>query len=357
MLTREDFAKMLSTGKPLSAATIRARSSYLFKLYRDVGNGADDLSFMNAYSRIIKHVNESQSMEARKTKLFHILSLVDSKAGKGVDAVAKKQFRAAATRARNQSMARTVENVATPDQIEMYVPLTDMTRQLDEGFTKLFDAYELPLSAKKMSADYYAKWDIPSDRTNIKSFARDLQKLLMLACYIYQPPLRSDWSSLEITGAAITKLSKDQNYLQVLKGGRVRILMHKFKNVKHMGAQAIEVDSPVLKRYLRYWIDLLTRLSGSAPKQLFIWRLSPDKDVQMSTTNRESFGKALTRASEGALSKRQTVNSFRHAFEKAIQSDPKYQKMTVGARDRAHGQLLHSHRTGLLYNWQLPDEQ
>jgi hypothetical protein len=357
MLNRDSFVKMLSTGKPLSDATIRARSSYLFKLYRDVGNGADDLSFMNAYSRIIKHVNESQSMEARKTKLFHILSLVDSKAGKGVDAVAKKQFRAAATRARNQSMSRTVENIATPDQIEMYVPLADMTRQLDEGFTKLFNAYELPLTAKKMSADDYAKWDIPSDRTNIKRFARDLQKLLMLACYIYQPPLRSDWSSLEITGAAITKLSKDHNYLQVLKGGRIRIIMNKFKNVKHMGAQAIEVDSPVLKRYLRYWIDLLTRLSGSAPKQLFIWRLSPDKDVQMSTTNRESFSKALTRASEGTLSKRQTVNSFRHAFEKAIQSDPKYQKMTVGARDRAHGQLLHSHRTGLLYNWQLPDEQ
>jgi hypothetical protein len=271
---------MLSTGKPLSDATIRARSSYLFKLYRDEGNGADDLSFMNAYSRIIKHVNESKSMEARKTKLFHILSLVDSKAGKTVDATAKNQFRAAATRARNHSMSRTVENIATPDQLEMYVPLADMTRQLDEGFTKLFADYELPLSAKKMSADDYAKWDIPSDRKNIKSFARDLPTLFMLACYIYHPPLRSDWSTLEITGAAITKLSKDQNYLQVLKGGRIRIIMNKFKNVKHLGAQSLEVDSTVLKRYLRYWIDLLTHLSGSAPKQLFIWRLSPDMAVR-----------------------------------------------------------------------------
>jgi hypothetical protein len=357
MLTREDFVKMLQTGKPLSEATIRARSSYLFKLYRDVANGDDDLSWMNQYSKVIKHVNESKSVEARKTKLFHIISLMDSKAGKAIDAQSKKQFRAAATRARNQSMARTVENVATPDQIEMYVSLEDMTKQLDEGFTKLFAAYELPIGAKKISADDYTKWDVPSDRLNIKSFARDLQKLLMLACYIYQPPLRSDWSTLEITEVAVNRLSKDQNWLQVLRGGRIRIIMNKFKNVKHMGAQAIEVDSPVLKRYLRYWIDLLTRLNGSTPKQLFIWRLSPDKAVQMSTTNRESFGKALSRASDGTLSKRQTVNSFRHAFEKAIQSDPKYQKMTVGARDRAHGQLLHSHRTGLLYNWQLPDNE
>jgi hypothetical protein len=356
MLTREDFVKMLSTGKPLSDATIRARSSYLFKLYRDEGNEADDLSFMNAYSRIIKHVNESKSMEARKTKLFHIISLVDSKAGKAVDSRSKKQFRDAATRARNQSMTRTAENYATKDQLDMFVPLADMTKQLDEAFTRLFAAYELPMTAKKMSEDDYKKWDIPSDRLNIKSFARDLQKLMMLACYIYQPPLRSDWSSLEISGAAITKLSKDQNWLQVLRGGRIRVIMNKFKNVRHMGSQAVEVDSPVLKRYLRYWIDLLTRLSGSPPKQLFIWRLSPDKTIQMSTTNRESFGKALSRASEGTISKRQTVNSFRHAYEIALQRDPKYQNMTVAARDRAHGQLLHSHRTGLLYNWQIPEE-
>jgi len=356
MLTRDDFVKMLSTGKPLSDATIRARSSYLFKLYRDIGNGVDGLSFMNAYSRVIKHVNESKSMEARKTKLFHILFLVDSKAGKGVDAQAKKQFRAAATRARNQSMTRTAQNYATKDQLEMYVSIAEMTKQLDEGFTRLFAEYDLSLTAKKISDDDYSTWDIPSDRKNIKSFARDLQKLLMLACYIYQPPLRSDWSTLEITSAAINKLSNDQNWLQVLRGGRIRILMNKFKNVKHMGSQAVKVDSPVLKRYLRYWIDLLTRLSGSPPKQLFIWRLSPDKAVQMSTTNRESFGKALSRASEGVISKRQTVNSFRHAYEIALQRDPKYQNMTVAARDRAHGQLLHSHRTGLLYNWQIPEE-
>ncbi|KAG7375551.1 hypothetical protein PHYPSEUDO_000693 [Phytophthora pseudosyringae] len=176
----------------------------------------------------------------------------------------------------------------------------------------------------------------------------------MLACYVYQPPLRSDWSTVEITSAAINRLRADQNWLQILRGGRIRVIMHKYKNVKHMGSQAVEVDSGVLKRYLRYWVDLLTRLSGNSPKQLFIWRLAPDKPVSMSTTNRESFSKALSRASEGILSKRQTVNSFRHAYEIALQRDPKYQDLTVAARDRAHKQLLHSHRTGLLYNWQIP---
>ncbi|GMF35234.1 unnamed protein product [Phytophthora lilii] len=287
MLTKEFFVKAITAGKPLSEATIKGRASYLFKLYRDIANGADDLSWMNQYSKVIKHAREGKSAEGTKTKLFHILYLVDGKAGKDIDATAKKQYRAAATRARNQSMKSTVENIATPDQIAMYVPLSEMTTQLDEAFKRLFDAYELPLSAKKISNDDFTKWDIPSDRKNIKSFARDLQKLIMLSCYIYQPPLRSDWSTLEITSSAINKLRADQNWLQVLRGGRIRIIMNKFKNLKHMGARALEVDSPVLKRYLRYWIDLLTRLTGESPKQLFIWRLSPDKSVQMSTTNRE----------------------------------------------------------------------
>ncbi|KAE9340903.1 hypothetical protein PF008_g10890 [Phytophthora fragariae] len=227
-----------------------------------------------------------------------------------------------------------------------------MTKQLEEGMTRLFAEYEVPESAKKISNNDFARWCIPSDRKNTKSFARDFQKLLMLACYILQPALRSDWSTLEYTTAAINKLSADQNRIQFLRGGRIRIAMNKFKNVKHMGAQIVEIDSPRLKRYLRYWIDLLTRLNGAVPKQLFIWRLSPDKEVKLSTINRESFAKTLPRASEGVISKRQTVNSFRLAHEIALQRDGKYQDMTVGERGRAHGKLLHSHRTGLIYNWQ-----
>ncbi|KAE9299838.1 hypothetical protein PF008_g23149 [Phytophthora fragariae] len=227
MFTKEDFVNMITTGKPLSDATIRGHAANLFKPYRDVANGADDLLWMNQYSKVIKHAREGKSAEGGKTKLFHILYLVDSKAGKSIDATAKKQYRAAATRARNQSMKDTVENVATPEQLAMYVNLTDMTKQLEEGMTRLFAEYELPERAKKISNDDFARWDIQSDRKNIKSFARDFQKLLTLACYILQPALMSDWSTLEYTTTAINKLSADQNWIQFLLGGRIRIAMNK----------------------------------------------------------------------------------------------------------------------------------
>ncbi|GMF27660.1 unnamed protein product [Phytophthora fragariaefolia] len=149
MLTRDDFVKVILTGKPLSEATIKGRASYLIKLYRGLGNEADDLILLNQYSKVIKHAREGKSAEGSKTKLFHILYLVDSKAGKGIDAPAKKQYRAAATRARNPSMKDTAHNVATPEQIAMYVSIEDMAKQLDEAIAKLFADYEIPGDAKK----------------------------------------------------------------------------------------------------------------------------------------------------------------------------------------------------------------
>jgi len=46
------------------------------------------------------------------------------------------------------------------------------------------------------------------------------------------------------------------------------------------------------------------------------------------------------------------VNSLRHAWEKKIQEDPEYQRMTQGDRQALHHKLLHGVFTGQLYNWQ-----
>ncbi|GMF28195.1 unnamed protein product [Phytophthora fragariaefolia] len=92
---------------------------------------------------------KANQLRGAKRSYIHILYLVDSKAGKGVDAQAKKQYRAAATRARNQSMKDTAHNVATPDQIAMYISVEDMTKQLDEVIAKLFADYEIHGDAKK----------------------------------------------------------------------------------------------------------------------------------------------------------------------------------------------------------------
>jgi len=311
MLTQDDFVAMLSTGKKLAASTIKNRVSYLFKQYRHIGGNANDLSYLNSYSKVIRHINESASSDGRKTYLFHVISLIGTKAGKIVSDDARREYQSAAQRAREKSKKQSLENVAT-DKLN-YVSIDGLTRQLETKIHELFAEYEMNYKAAKISDADFAKWNIESDRKNIKSFARELQRCVMLASYCYQPALRSDWSTLRITSAAVNRLEPKLNWIQILRGGRVRLHMNDFKNRKTFGKHIIEVDNAHLKRYLKYWINLLERLLGGKPEYLFIYQLSPVKEVKLISNTREAFSKAIARNSEKLFNKPQTVNSLRHA--------------------------------------------
>lgn len=114
----------------------------------------------------------------------------------------------------------------------------------------------------------------------------------------------------------MNRLDPKQNWIHVLRGGRIRLLMNDFKNAKSFGKHIIEVENVHLKRYLKYWTDLLGRLLGSKPEHLFIYQLSPVKDVILISTTREAFSKAVARNSDKIFNRPQTANSFRHAWKK-----------------------------------------
>ncbi|ETL36061.1 hypothetical protein L916_11904, partial [Phytophthora nicotianae] len=51
-----------------------------------------------------------------------------------------------------------------------------MTGQLKTYIHKLFADYDMSPKSTKISNDDFAKWNIPSDRKNTKSFVRDQQR-------------------------------------------------------------------------------------------------------------------------------------------------------------------------------------
>lgn len=350
MFTKDSFVAMLSQNSKLSALTIRNRASFLFKQYREIGDNAGDLSYINRYSEVIKHINDSaKNDEGRKTYLFHVIGLFNTDAGKVIDDDTRKKFLDAAQLARERSKKQSLENVATPKQQTNYVSIDDLTIQLESKIQQLFADYGLKQSTKISNADF-AKWDIGSDRKNIKSFARELQRCIMLACYCYQPALRSDWSTLRVSSGALKSLDPSKNWIQILRNGRIRLVMNDFKNVASFGKHIIDVESARLKRHLKYWINLLERLLEKKPEYLFIYQLSPILDVKLVSNSREAFAKAIARNSVKLFDKPQTVNSFRHAWEKKIQDDSSYQGMTQAQRQTQHSKLLHSTMMGQAYN-------
>jgi hypothetical protein len=127
------------------------------------------------------------------------------------------------------------EQSELPKQQLNYVSIDGLTRQLDTKIHELFAEYEMNYKPAKISDADFAKRNIESDCKNVITFARELQKCVMLACYCNQPALISDWSTLKITSAAVNRLDPNLNWIQILRGGRIRLHLNDFKNRKTFG--------------------------------------------------------------------------------------------------------------------------
>ncbi|RLN75929.1 hypothetical protein BBJ28_00015155, partial [Nothophytophthora sp. Chile5] len=328
MLTKDNFEVMLRAGKPLADATITNRAYYITQLYKKIGNNARDLSFLGNAKAVIKETNSSKSIDVRKTRLFHVLSMLELPAGKVIPVAIKKSYRDMGNKLRDQARIDSLNN---------------------GSLIKLFENYKLSRNVK-MSGEDFGRLSTQSDRKNINTFARDLQRHMIVACYVWQPSLRSDWGTLEISSAAANWLDAKKNWLQVLRSGRIRIIMNNYKNAKSMGQQIIEIDSQKLKQYLKYWIDLMSRIMGSKIKYLFMYELTAQNEPKLNSV-RGTLTKAISRSSEQILQQKMSVNDFRHAWEMSIQNTQEYQRATQAERTEMHHQLLHGLAMGQQYNW------
>ncbi|RLN69191.1 hypothetical protein BBJ28_00022768 [Nothophytophthora sp. Chile5] len=349
MLTKNDFEAMMRAGKPLADATIMNRAYYIAQLYKKIGNNARDLSFLGNAKAVIKETNSSKSMDVRKTRLFHVLSMLELPAGKIVPVAIKKSYRDMANKLRDQARIDSLNNVMPEKAQGNLLSISEANTRLEGSLIKLFENYNLSRNVK-MSGEDFGRLSAQSDRKNIKTFARDLQRHMIVACYVWQPSLRSDWGTLEISSAAANRLDAKKNWLQVLRSGRIRIIMNQYKNAKSMGQQIIEIDSQKLKQYLKYWIDLMSRIMGSKIKYLFMYELTAQNEPKINSV-RGTLTKAISRSSEQILQQKMSVNDFRHAWEMSIQNTQEYQQATQLERTEMHRQLLHGLAMGQQYNW------
>ncbi|ETI42657.1 hypothetical protein F441_12233 [Phytophthora nicotianae CJ01A1] len=63
MLSRDDFVKFLLSSKTVAATTLKNQAAFLFKPYRDIDGSADNLIYLNSYSKVIRHINENRRKE------------------------------------------------------------------------------------------------------------------------------------------------------------------------------------------------------------------------------------------------------------------------------------------------------
>lgn len=120
--------------------------------------------------------------------------------------------------------ANEVSNIMTEAQKNTYLSLGTLNLQLEEHLIAIVDKYKLP---RTKSVKDFTRLNIVNPRKNIFTLARDLQEIVLAACYIWQPALRNNWANLEITRKAVG-LTNDLNWLQVKRTGSMSLILNTF---------------------------------------------------------------------------------------------------------------------------------
>lgn len=347
------YFKKLLEPKTTSQSMLKTRSSYLAQLYRSLDSKATDLSFLNDTRSVLQQIRSSDNVNTQKTRIFHVIALLKLPAAKVITAKNKKTYENLAAKLRAAGNAAYAENIMSDKQKDRYMSLDGLNRSLERSIIDLFNRYSINRSAT-ISDTEFTNWDRPTTReNNIYTFARDMQQLVIFACYAWQPSLRNDYGSLEITRKAIG-ISKDRNWLQIRKNGDMFIHMNEFKNVKSFGKRVIEIKNPKLKWIIKYWIDLLGRILKAVPKRIVYYTINANHTIKLNE-DPKTLSRQIPRISEKITGKPLSVNDFRHIWEADMQNTEEYKRATIAERTKMHEQLLHGHTMGVQYNLQRRD--
>ncbi|KAE8972318.1 hypothetical protein PF011_g25684 [Phytophthora fragariae] len=240
-----------------------------------------------------------------------------------------------------------VDNRLTDAQRERYQSLNELEGVIAKAMEQLFVRYGFPLQCLS-DASLERLMGMRGKKLNATLFAKEMQRIALMACYTLQPALRADWSTLRLT-SRLRSIPDQGNWLFFKKAGRLftfRVVMQDFKNSRHMGKTTLEVKRD-LAYVLSAWLRVLQQLQDRV-EYLFIWSFRQGRLTHVASRN--SLARRIPRIFNAYAGTPLTVNDMRHIHEAALQSSEAYQRMTVRERDRAHAQLLHSHMTGLTYN-------
>ena len=117
--------------------------------------------------------------------------------------------------------------------------------QLQDKLKKIFNTYEL------------------------KPTLKNIQKVLMLALYVLQPPLRNDYNDLKIINND-DEINDDHNYL-LRQGEKYYIIINKDKVIKKNGTSEIPILDATLKRLLDLYINVYV------PNNIYLFQTKNNK--------------------------------------------------------------------------------
>lgn len=327
-----------------SSETLKYRVAFMVNLYNSIGETSIDLSYLTKKRAVMKFVRSSDNTATQRTRLMHIIKTIDADPSKLIPSSIKDYYGNIAFNLKRKIKEDVENNVMTNAQKERYLPYVQLQKMLEEQVQKLFNDYQIPYDAiDKATIQKYSITNAGYTK-NIFTFAKQLQDITLLACYIWQPPIRNNYSGLILTHKSIG-LTNDKNWIQLKKRkdsklSDMNLILNNFKNSKYMGKTTIKV-MPKLADLMSIWISLLDLIYSDKVVKPFQYTINSRGKVQLieyvQTTSR-----TIPRISEKLFGRPLTINDYRHIAESALQTSDEYKNMTLAERKAKHGEMLHS---------------
>lgn len=316
--------------------TLGKRINWLARLANEF-EGATDFSFLNDFKKVKKFLDSSNVISTKWTWLWHVLAAIQSDP-KLINKDALKQYEALKDEFGTELSAKTADTKKTPKQeIRLASDLDAIQAELRAKIVELY---------KNTKLEYRVPTVTDLRRMDL-SFAKKLQDLVILGCYIFQPALRNDWGLMKYTNAK-KDIDTKHNWLY-MRGSTALIMMNDYKNVKSLGHQEIVVR-PELVKLLKIWLAVVKHFTGSGAEYVLYYEIVKTKSRFDHMPNDEALRKQIARAGLRVLGSPRSINDYRHAHEIAIQADPGYSKLSMDEKQKLHNELLHGTWTALYYN-------
>jgi hypothetical protein len=328
-----------------ATSTLQKRIPFLNGLAENI-NGFNNFGFLNKTGPVIRRIQKSDNIDTQWNSVWHVLMAIKSDPSVVSDE-AKKVYEDLVAKLKPLRDAKHDNNVKNDKQI--HTLKTELTIRQGELRSKI----------KKLFADNDLPYKVPTvaklRKLNLFGFAKALQELIIPAVYLFQPALRNDWGSLNIT-TKMSGLSIRKNYLYV-RGSTMRLIMNVYKNAKSLGHQVIDVR-PELVELLQIWFAILKHIIGTKPSYPLLYNITKTKCeyVESEDALRRQIPRTTQRVFDikdaSGKSIGLSINDFRHLWEIDIQTNPNYAKMTLEERKKIHLELLHGTEIAMQYNVQ-----
>lgn len=317
-----------------AASTLAKRIPFLIELSSKFPQ-ATDFSFLNNTEIVQARLDRSNNVGTQWNNLWHVIGAINTDPTV-VSTEAKNYYRELGTVLKAAKTRKDDNNVQTPRQaIAVKKSLAYYQNLLRTKFEELFKEHKLPFK--------------PLGKLGLKridnKFIADLQNLVILSLYLYQPALRNDYNALYITNKK-TGLDTDNNYLYV-RGNTMQLIMNHYKTARLSGQQIINIR-PELVEILKIWLPVVDHMTGVAKSTPFLYEIYTN--THKHNTTDEAMRRRIGRVADRILGINLTINDFRVLWEVQIQRDPEYQTLTLGEKKKKHSELLHGIGIAQYYN-------